>query len=56
SSLEDLEGIGPKRRQALLKHLGGMKEVLNASVEEIKKVPGISSALALEIYDKLHGL
>ena len=33
-----------------------MKEVLNASVEEIKKVPGISETLALEIYDKLHGL
>lgn len=56
SVLEDLQGIGPKRRQALLKHLGGIREVLNASVEELQKVPGISASMAQMIYDELHSL
>ncbi len=56
SVLEDIEGIGPKRRQALLKHLGGIREVYNASVEELKKVPGISENMAQEIYDIIHSL
>lgn len=54
SKLESLPGIGPKRRQALLKHLGGIKEVLNASVSELHKVPGISKNMAQSIYDNLH--
>lgn len=54
SKLENIAGIGPKRRQALLKHLGGMQEVLKASVTELSKVPGISKALAQSIYDELH--
>ena len=56
SVLENLQGIGPKRRQALLKHLGGIREVLNASVEELQKVPGISASMAQMIYDELHSL
>lgn len=54
SKLETISGIGPKRRQALLKHLGGMQEVLKASVSELQKVPGISPKLAQHIYDQLH--
>ena len=55
SKLESVSGIGPKRRQALLKHLGGMQEVLRASVEELCKVPGISPKMAEHIYNELHG-
>ncbi|WP_229768007.1 helix-hairpin-helix domain-containing protein, partial [Vibrio cholerae] len=53
STLEGIEGVGPKRRQALLKYLGGMQELKRASVEEIAKVPGISHALAENIYQAL---
>ncbi|PSU57321.1 excinuclease ABC subunit UvrC [Photobacterium aphoticum] len=53
SALEDVEGIGPKRRQALLKYMGGLQELKKASREEIAKVPGISKALAEKIYDAL---
>ncbi|MGF1700938.1 excinuclease ABC subunit UvrC [Photobacterium makurazakiensis] len=56
SALEDVEGIGPKRRQALLKYMGGLQELKKASREDIAKVPGISKALAEKIYDALqHG-
>nr|WP_279142745.1 excinuclease ABC subunit UvrC [Photobacterium phosphoreum] len=56
STLEDVEGIGPKRRQALLKYMGGMQELKKANKEEIAKVPGISLALAEKIVDALqHG-
>lgn len=54
SRLQDIPGIGDKRRQALLKHLGGMQEVFSSSVEELSKVPGISKELAQSIYDFLH--
>ncbi|BEU03489.1 UvrABC system protein C [Agarivorans sp. OAG1] len=54
SVLEDIDGVGAKRRQALLTHLGGMQQLKSASVDEIKKVPGISPTLAQKIYDSLH--
>ncbi|WP_082008677.1 excinuclease ABC subunit UvrC [Photobacterium gaetbulicola] len=54
SALEDIEGIGPKRRQALLKYMGGLQELIKASREEIAKVPGISRAMAEKIYDALN--
>lgn len=54
SSLESLEGIGPKRKQALLYWFGGVRELSKASVEEIAKVQGISEALAKKIYDHFH--
>lgn len=54
SKLESIAGVGPKRRQALLKHLGGMQEVLRAGIDELKKVPGISPKMAEQIYDELH--
>lgn len=54
SVLEDIEGVGAKRRQALLKRFGGLKNLRQASLEEIKKVPGINSALAEKIYAYIH--
>ncbi|WP_406031250.1 excinuclease ABC subunit UvrC [Succinivibrio sp.] len=56
SALENIEGIGPKRRQALLKHLGGIREVMNASVQELSKVPSISKEMAELIYEHFHSL
>ncbi|AJJ26560.1 excinuclease ABC subunit C [Yersinia enterocolitica] len=53
SALELIEGVGPKRRQILLKYMGGLQPLLNASVEEIAKVPSISQALAEKIYNAL---
>ena len=54
SPLERIAGIGDKRRQALLKNLGGMREVERAGVEDLARIPGISPALAQRIYDALH--
>ncbi len=55
SLLEGIPGVGSKRRQALLRHFGGMREVAQASVHELAKAPGISEAIAQTIYDHLHG-
>ena len=49
SKLEDIPGIGPKRRKALLNHFGSMQSVLGASIEELCKVDGIAQAMAEEI-------
>ncbi len=53
STLEGIEGIGPRRRQMLLKYMGGLQPLKNASIEEIEKVPGISKALAEKIFYSL---
>ena len=54
SVLQDIPGVGAKRRQALLKNFGGLQGVLAAKAEELAKVPGVSKQLANEIYGFLH--
>lgn len=54
SVLEEIDGVGPKRRRALLRHFGGSKRVESASAEDIAKVEGISKTLAEHIYATLH--
>lgn len=54
SSLEDIPGVGPKRRRDLIQHFGGLQEVARASVKDLATAPGISLRLAEAIYDALH--
>ncbi|MGV0036204.1 MAG: excinuclease ABC subunit UvrC [Candidatus Azotimanducaceae bacterium WSBS_2022_MAG_OTU7] len=54
SVLEGIDGVGPKRRRALLRHFGGSAQVTSASLEELEKVEGISRILAEHIYATLH--
>lgn len=54
SSLEQMSGIGAKRRRELLNYFAGLQELQRASVEEIAKVPGIGKKLAESIYTALH--
>ncbi|NCP63134.1 MAG: excinuclease ABC subunit UvrC [Paraglaciecola sp.] len=54
SKLQSIPGIGAKKRQSLLKYMGGLQGILQASKDEIAKVPGISDELAETIYEYLH--
>lgn len=50
SSLDDITGVGPQRKKALLAHFGSAQRVSKASVEELQEVPGINQSLAQNIY------
>lgn len=54
SVLEDIPGVGSKRRQGLLRHFGGLQGVRRAGIEDLAGVPGINRQLARKIYDRLH--
>lgn len=54
SILETINGVGPKRRRALLRHFGGSKQVQGASMDELARVESISEKLAEHIYATLH--
>ena len=54
SPLDDVPGIGPGRKRALLMHFGTAKAVKGAALEDLEKAPGISRAMARSIYDYFH--
>ena len=54
STLEGIEGVGPKKRRDLIRYFGGIQEIRKAGVDEMAKVPGISKSLAETIYAALH--
>jgi len=53
SRLDDIRGIGPKRRRALIQHFGSVNQLAKATIEEISQVTGVSSKLAEEIFSAL---
>lgn len=55
SQLEQIEGVGAKRRQELIRYFGGLQGITRAGIEELARVPGINKNLAQRIYDSLHG-
>jgi excinuclease ABC subunit C len=56
SRLEDIAGIGPRRRAALLRHFGGLSGLKAAAVDDIARVEGINRALAERLWTSLHGM
>lgn len=54
STLDDIEGLGPKRRKNLLQRFGGPRQVARAGIDELQRVDGISGNMASRIYDHFH--
>ncbi len=54
STLDDVPGIGPGRKRALLMHFGTARAVRNAALQDLEKAPGISAAVARKVYDYFH--
>ena len=54
SVLDEIKGIGPARRKALMKHYNNMDEIKNASVEELKSLPSMNEKSAKEVYSFFH--
>jgi len=54
SVLEEIRGLGPKRRKQLLMHFGGLRGLEQAGIQDIAGVPGISNQLAEAVYETLH--
>lgn len=55
SPLDEVPGIGPSRKKALLLHFGTARAVRSASLEDLQKAPGVSAAVAQTVYDFYHG-
>lgn len=55
SELDEVSGIGPTRKKALLQHFGSAKAVSRASLEELEKVTGMSRKMAQIVYGHFHG-
>ncbi len=55
SPLDQISGVGAKRRQQLIRHFGGWQGVARAGVDDLCRVPGISRTLAQKIYDEMQG-
>lgn len=54
STLDEVPGIGPKRKQLLLRHFGSLERLRGASLEELAQVPGLPRSVARQVYEKLH--
>ena len=54
STLDEVPGIGPNRKRALLMHFGTARAVKSAALDDLEKAPGISSAMARQLYDYFH--
>ena len=55
SSLDDIPGVGPARRKALMRHFGSIEEIRNATTEELSAIPEIPERAAKEIFEFFHG-
>ena len=54
STLDDVPGIGPSRKRALLMHFGTARAVKGAALEDLERAPGISRTMARQLYDYFH--
>jgi excinuclease ABC subunit C len=55
SPLDDVPGVGPKRKKALLLHFGSAKAVARAGLVDLETAPGVSKSVAKKVYDHFHG-